>query len=149
MSNKMTSTEPILKTIDRYFELLKERDMEGLKQILSADIRVRYYGPEGALPWIGEFEGMAGFEEFLRIVAAHLDIVEVERIDTIADERKVVIQSRGCWRSKTTNKDIHGNMINIFSVKDGKITGYEVYNDTLAFARGMDLQAVGAAPRRD
>ncbi len=128
-----------MQTIDRYFELLKERDMEGLRQILSADIHVRYYGPKGALPWIGEFEGIAGFEEFLRIVAAHLDIVEVERMDTIANARKVVIQSRGCWRSKKTNKDIHGNMINIFSVKDGKITGYEVYNDTLAFARGMEI----------
>lgn len=126
-----------LDTIERFFQLLRERDREGLLHILAPDVRVRYYGPEGALPWVGEFHGTAGFENFLAIIAAHLDIVEVERLDTISTDRKVVVQSRGCWRSKATGKDIHGNMINVFTVARGKITGYEVYNDTLAFARGM------------
>lgn len=126
-----------LDTIEDYFRLLQQRDREGLRRLLSPGIRVRYYGPDGALPWIGEFHGLDGFDEFLGIIASHLDIVEVERLDTIADSRKVVVQSRGCWRSKTTGRDIYGSMINIFRVEAGRITGYEVYNDTLAFARGM------------
>lgn len=130
--------QEVLKTIERYYQLLKERDREGLLKLLAPDINVRFYGPAGALPWVGEFNGVKGFEEFLSIIASHLDIVEVERLDTISDDRKVVVQSRGCWRSKTTGNDIHGNMINIFSVDHGKITGYEVYNDTLAFARGLE-----------
>ena len=126
-----------LEIVEDFFRLLKQRDRDGLMRILSPDIVVRYYGPEGALPWVGEFSGVAGFDQFLGIIAAHLDIVEVERLYTMADDQKVMVQSRGCWRSKSTGKDIHGNMINVFTVDQDRITAYEVYNDTLAFARGM------------
>ena len=132
------SKQGVLEIIEEYYRLLKERNREGLLKMLSPDIRVRFYGPDGSLPWVGEFNGVEGFEEFLSIITSHLDIVEVERLDTIADDRKVVVQSRGCWRSKITGNDIRGNMINIFSIDQGKITGYEVYNDTLAFARGIN-----------
>lgn len=129
--------QEVLNTIEDYYRLLRERDRKGLLKMLAPDISVRFYGPEGSLPWVGEFTGAQGFEEFLNIIASHLDIVEIERLDSIADDRKVVVQSRGCWRSKTTGKNIYGDMINIFSVDHGKITRYEVYNDTLAFARGI------------
>lgn len=126
-----------LRIIEDYYRMLKARDREGLLGILAPNISIRYYGPEGALPWIGKFCGHAGFDKFLGIIASHLDIVEVARLATIADQRKVVVQTRGLWRSRTTGKEIHGNMVNIFTVEQGKISGYEVYNDTLAFARGM------------
>ena len=128
----------VLETIEQFYRLLKDRDREGLLEILSPDLRVRYYGPKGELPWVGEYIGTEGFKEFLDIIASHLDIVKTERLDTVTDDHKVVVQIRGCWRSKKTGKDIHGDMINIFSVDQGRITSYEVYNDTLAFARGIE-----------
>lgn len=129
--------QELLNLLETYYRLLKERDREGLLSLLAPDVCVRFYGPEGSLPWVGEYRGVQGFEEFLAVIASHLEIVEVERLNTIVDDGKVVVQSRGCWRSKTTGNHIHGDMINVFTIENGRIAGYEVYNDTLAFAKGI------------
>ena len=131
------SAESNLKIVETYFNLLKARDRDGLAGILSADILVRYHGPTGSMPWVGDFKGINGFQEFLAVIAGNFDIVEVNRIDTIANERKVVVQSKGHWRAKTTGKDIHASMVNVFSFDQNKISCYEVYADTLAFAEGV------------
>jgi len=125
--------------IARYYERLKNRDRDGLLELLSPDMRVKYYGPEGLLPFIGEFNGIDGFDRFFGIIQDNLDIVEVESLDQIASDTKLVVQARGVWRSKATGRDIRGNMVNVFTVADGRITQYEVYNDTAAFAVGMGL----------
>ena len=125
-------------TIDNYFTLLKNRDRKGLLAILHDDIRVVYYGPQGLLPWIGEYTGHAGFLHFLDIIAENLDIVEVQTLDRISDTRKVVVQCAGSWRVRTSGAVVSGNMVNVFTVRDDKIAAYEVYNDTAAFAAGMN-----------
>lgn len=132
----MSNTETI---VAQYYERLKGRDRDGLLQLLSPKMRVRYYGPEGLLPFVGEFNGIEGFDEFFGIIQDNLDIVEVETLDQVATDSKFIVQARGVWRSKATGREIHGNMVNVFSIDAGKITQYEVYNDTAAFAIGMGL----------
>ncbi|MDH3453232.1 MAG: nuclear transport factor 2 family protein [Gammaproteobacteria bacterium] len=124
-------------TVDAYYRLLAARDRSGLLALLSKDIKVAYHGPQNLLPWIGEFPGHAGFEEFFAIIAAHVDIVSMERLSLIADDSKVAVQCLGTWRIKTTGKEVNGHMVNIFGVDGEKITSYEVYADTAAFAAGM------------
>jgi len=126
--------------IDAYYRLLAARDRPGLLALLSRDVKVAYHGPRGLLPWIGEFDGHAGFKRFLAVIAEHVDIVSVERLCTIADEHKVAVQCIGTWRIKTTGRDVSGHMVNVFGVGNDKITSYEVYADTAAFAAGMPTQ---------
>lgn len=123
--------------IDRYYALLASRNRPDLLALLDDEICVRYYGPDGLLPWIGEFNGKRGYEEFFDIIATHLDIVEVETLDRVSDERKTVVQCRGCWRVRANGNEVVANMINVFSVVGGKVSEYEVYNDTAAFAAAM------------
>lgn len=132
----MSNTETI---IAQYYERLKNRDRDGLLELLSPDMRVKYYGPEGLLPFVGEFNGIDGFDRFFGIIQDNLDIVEVETLDKIPSDTKLVVQARGVWRSKATGREIRGNMVNVFTVDAGRITQYEVYNDTAAFAVGMGL----------
>jgi len=123
--------------IDRYYGLLASRNRSELLLLLDDEIRVRYYGPTGLLPWIGEYHGKSGYVEFFDVIASHLDVVEVETLDKISDARKTVVQCRGCWRVLANGNEVKGNMVNIFTVADGKVAVYEVYNDTAAFAAAM------------
>jgi len=128
-------------TVETYYRLLAARDRPGLLGLLSEDIKVAYHGPPDLLPWIGEYPGHAGFEEFLHIIAAHVDIVRVERLGLIADHNKIAVQCAGTWRIKATGKEVSGHMINVFGVDGEKIISYEVYADTAAFAAGMQGNA--------
>lgn len=135
----MSSTQEIIAS---YYQSLKNRDRETLLSLLSPDMTVRYYGPEGLLPFIGEFHGVDGFDRFYAIVTEHFDIREVEQLAEMVDGNRLIVQGRGVWHCKATAKDIHANMVNIFTVDNGRISSYEVYNDTAAFAVGMN--ALGA-----
>lgn len=138
VDKSLSNTETI---IAQYYDRLKNRDRDGLLELLSPQMRVKYYGPEGLLPFVGEFNGIEGFDEFFGIIQDNLEIVEVQTLDQIATESKLIVQARGVWRSKATGREIRGNMVNVFSIDAGKITQYEVYNDTAAFAIGMGLIA--------
>ena len=123
--------------IDDYYALLASRDRDGLLAVLSPDMTVAYNAPEGLFPWSGEFYGHTGFDRFLAVIAEHLEIVEIVQHRFISDSERVVVQCTGAWKVKATGHIVEGAMVNVFTVADGRITGYEVYADTAAFATGM------------
>lgn len=124
-------------TIEAYYRSLAARDRPGLLALLSEDIKIACYGPPGLLPWVGEFAGHTGFEAFFAVLAEHVEIVNVERLSVIADEHKVAVQCVGTWRIKANGRQVDGHMVNVFGVAGDRITRYEVYADTAAFAAAM------------
>ena len=58
-------------------------------------------------------------------------------IDTVVDNNKMVNQCAGSWKYKASGQVVNCSMVNVFTVKGGKITGYDVYVDTAAFAAGL------------
>ena len=125
--------------IERYYKLLAKRDIEGLHSILSPDVVVAYHAGEGRLPWAGRFEGIAGFDAFFGIVSSHCEVVSVERGDWIVEGNRVVVPCVGHWRIPATGADVRGSMLNIFTVNEGLVSGYDVHADTDAFVQGMEL----------
>lgn len=124
--------------IDRYYDLLAQRDREGLSEVLSHDIVVTYWGQEGQLPWAGTFDGIDGFWTFLGSVSEHLDIVEVERLRVVADDEAVIIACRGQWRVKASGHVVKAGMVNVFVVSNGRISAYDLYVDTAAFVSALN-----------
>lgn len=49
----------------------------------------------------------------------------------------LTMPSRGVWEYRDTGHVVKGGMVNVFTVESGKITSYEVYADTAAFADGF------------
>ncbi len=130
----MSSTKQI---VDNYYTCLKQRDRENLLGLLSSDIVVTYHAQDGQFPWAGKFYGIAGFDRFFSIIKDHLDIIEVTIIDSIVDNNKMVNQCQGTWQYKATGYVVKGGMVNVFTVEGDKITNYDVYADTAAFAAGL------------
>jgi ketosteroid isomerase-like protein len=131
----MASTRDI---VTDYYDFLKDRDRDSLLEILSADIVITYHAQTGQLPWAGRFDGIEGFDRFFSIIRDHLDIVEVKIVDSIDGDHKFVNFCEGKWKYKKSGYVVKGSMVNVFSVADGKITAYDVYADTAAFAAGLE-----------
>jgi uncharacterized protein len=123
--------------LDSYYAALRAGDFAALEQMLSPDICVRYYGPEGLLPWVGRHEGFAAYRRFLNLVREHLEIVEVTQEAVIADGEWVVVLGRGAWRARASGREIAANMTNAFRIVSGRIIEYRVYTDTAAFAAAL------------
>jgi len=130
----MSSTK---QTVDDYYRYLKQRDRENLLELLTDDIVVTYHAQEGQFPWGGKFQGKEGFDRFFSIIKDHLNVIEVTVEDSIVDENKLVNQCRGIWEFKASGRIVEGSMVNVFTVRNGKISGYDVYADTAAFAAGL------------
>jgi ketosteroid isomerase-like protein len=124
-------------TVDNYYYYLKERDREKLLELLADDIVVTYHAQEGQFPWGGKYFGKEGFDRFFSTIKEHLNIIEVSVEDSIVDENKLVNQCTGSWEYKANGHIVKGSMVNVFTVKDGKIAAYDVYADTAAFAAGL------------
>ena len=123
--------------IDCYYRYLKQRDREKLLGLLCEDIVVTYHAQPGQFPWAGQFHGIAGFDEFFRIIKDHLNVINVDVMASTAGGNRVINQCEGIWEYKNTGHVVKGSMVNVFTVESGQITGYEVYVDTAAFAAGF------------
>ncbi len=123
--------------ITAFYRHLKHRDQDSLHGLLADDIAVEYHAQPNAFPWSGTFSGKDGFDRFLDIIRTRLDVVEVSVVRSVSTPSQVVNLCRGKWRYRENGQLVEGDMVNVFSVRDGKIDRYDVYADTQAFAEGM------------
>lgn len=137
MNSNKEHRADINQVISSYYQLLKNRDREGLLELLSEDLIITYHGQPNQLPWAGEFHGVDGFDQFFSIIKSYMDVVEVSVLDSISDRNKVINQCQGSWKYKENDYVVNGSMVNVFTVESGKIVGYDVYADTAAFAAGL------------
>lgn len=116
---------------------MREGDRNGLRDVLSARIEVRYFGPRQRLPWAGIFRGLRGFDEFVKRVIEHLEILEAAELERIVDGTKVVIIGRARWRIRSSDTELRARSVTIFRVEAGEILEYHVHTDTAAFVEGL------------
>ena len=134
---KPTNQRPVEDVIADYYRFLKDRDQSGLRSILSDKITVTYHAQSSQFPWAGKFHGIDGFDQFFTLIKTYLNVVDVEIIHSTVGKDKIVNQCAGIWEYKDSGYVVKGSMVNIFSVDNGLITGYDVYADTAAFAAGF------------
>lgn len=123
--------------LDSYYAALRDGDFAVLEGLLAPDIRVRYFGPEGLLPWVGQHDGFEAYRRFLGLVRDALEIVRVEQEAVIAEGDWVVVLGHGHWRARATGRAIDVRMTNAFRFRDGRIAEYRVYTDTATFAAAL------------
>ena len=135
MQEKMHDTN---QTIDAYYAALKAGDRGEITALLSDDIQVDYYGPEGLFPWQGTWKGTAQFFAFLDSVAENLTIDAVTPMQRIIAEESAIIVLNGQWTIRKTGAKVTATVANIFTLKHGKIARYQVFTDTAAFGLGVE-----------
>lgn len=108
-------------------------DAAGIVAHLSPDIRV-WQTP--ALPWGGEYEGLAGFRRFGRTLREHVaSAVEIDQVFEAGDEVVVIGRTVGATKAKGTPFSVA--IAHVLTVKDGKIVRARYFIDTPAMLAAL------------
>jgi ketosteroid isomerase-like protein len=92
------------------------------------------------------WRGFDAYRDFLGRVGAALEILEVTPAARIVDGARVIVLLDGRWRARATGREVAARVVNIFTLRDGQVAGYEVFHDTAALweaLSGQDLPPAG------
>jgi steroid delta-isomerase-like uncharacterized protein len=135
------SVETNRATVERFFEAINRRDVNGLDDICAPDFTLHFPGVPAPL-------SREGAKQFFGMFFAAFPDIHHSLEDVLTDGHKVAIRMtiRGTQQGEfqglpVSGKPINIGSLNIFYVVEGKITEQWVETDTL----GM-LQQLGAVP---
>lgn len=120
-----------------WYAAIRAGDAAALRAAATDDLRIAYRGRPGLLPWSGEWRGVARAMEFFAHVARCLEVLEVTPLRRIAAGETIVVVLRGRWRGRTSGREIAAEVVNIFTLHEGRVAAYEVFHDTAALWEAM------------
>jgi ketosteroid isomerase-like protein len=132
-------TEDVLSA---WYAAIRAGDGAALAAAATPDLRIRYGGRPGLLPWSGTWEGIAAARAFFDRVAAHLEVLEVVPLRRIVDGETVVVVLAGRWRARSTGREVAAQVVNVFTLREGRVAAYEVFHDTAALWEALTGEAL-------
>ena len=120
--------------IQQIFACFGQGDVPGILSKLADDVRWQAT-PADNVPWTGARQGHAGALDFFSALGASEDILQFEPCDFIAQGDKVVVNVQYKARAKATGREYTSNLIQIWTVQQGKVTNVDEYHNTAAAAR--------------
>jgi uncharacterized protein len=111
----------------------KSGDIQALVSLLSDDVEWQLPEIEG-VPFAGQRRGREEVAQFFATLADAQDVRQFEPRELIAQGEKVVALGHYTWHVKSTGREYGGNWAHVFTIRDGKITGFHEYTDTAAAA---------------
>jgi ketosteroid isomerase-like protein len=103
--------------------------------LFSADVQFEVPGDVGALPWIGRRTGRVAVLDFIRGTRRLIERVRFDVPGILADEDRAVIFGDLASKVNATGKMLESPFALILSVSEGKITRFQMLEDTFAVSR--------------
>ncbi|HEX4949148.1 MAG TPA: nuclear transport factor 2 family protein [Blastocatellia bacterium] len=122
--------------IQQAFACFGQGDVPGILNTLSDDVRW-WVAPVANVPFTGTRHGHAGAAEFFSLMAECEDVLQFEPRDFIAQGDQVVVRGQYAGRVKATGREYSTYFIHIFTLRDGKVTGFDEYTDTAAIEKAF------------
>jgi uncharacterized protein len=126
--NKMNEQENT-KVVQQAYQYFKSGNIEGVLSLISDDADWRLPKVEN-MPHSGTRKGLAQITEFFSILADVQDAKIFDPNQFIAQGDRVVALGHYLWLVKRTNREYESDFVHVFTVRDGKITGFDEYFDT-------------------
>jgi hypothetical protein len=133
----MTAPDEVQGVLDRWYAAIRSADAEALAAAASPDVVVRWNGPPDRIPWAGEHPGVAAAGAFFRTIGMHLEVLSVVPVERVAEGDRVVIILAGRWRVRSNGRLVEARAANLFTLREGRVAGYEVFPDSAAFAAAL------------
>ena len=129
------------------YQLFQRGDIPHLLQKYHDD--AVWIEPEAEnVPFAGKHDGIAEIARFFEQLDAATQAIRFEPKEFIADGDKVVVTGDATWRVKATGRSFDSPWVHVFTIRDGKIAGFQSYHDTAAGERAFrpDQPGQAAAP---
>lgn len=111
------------------FEAFGRGDVGFILGELTDDVRfVSHLDP--AVPWAGEFVGKEQVAGYFQAMGTAVEISGHPVTSTTAEDDRVVAKGEVNFRVRETGRTGSSTWVYIFTMQDGKVAGFEQFNDT-------------------
>jgi len=112
-------------------------DIQGLLALFAEDIE--WIAPGEGLPRAGTYRGQAAVADLLQKLSETVEFSSFEPREFVAEGDRVLVAGFESGRLKATNRTFEGHWVMAFTVRKGRVTNVQEYNDTLALARAFEM----------
>jgi uncharacterized protein len=117
------------KTVKQAYDYFKSGNIEGVLGLMSNEVDWRLPNVEN-MPHAGTRKGIEQVSEFFSLLDEVQDAKQFDPNEFIAQGDRVVAMGHYIWKVKPTNREYESDFVHVFTVRDGKITGFDEYFDT-------------------
>ena len=96
----------------------------GMGATLDPDVQL-HQSPD--LPWGGDWVGYEGFKGWSIEMSRHFDVVDVQDAKFFENDDQILILCQLTTRSRTTGEVLTAPMVQVVTVKDGRITEFRPF----------------------
>ena len=122
-------------TVEEFFRRNASGDPpEHIAELVREDVDWYVAGDVHVVPWIGRKEGRAGVADFYRELRQQVIAEKFEITDMLATENRVVVLGELASRVRNTGKLIETEFAFDFTVEDGQIVRFRLFEDSHAVA---------------
>jgi uncharacterized protein len=124
------------KVVQAILESFGRGDIVGLLGNVAEDV---VWSAPGAssVPYYGERRGHAGVKDFFNQLGSNVTFESFEPGEFVAEGDKVVVLGRERGRVSATGKTFDNDWALVFTVRDGKVTNFFLYENTSALAEAF------------
>ena len=138
----MGSIQDNTRIVQEGYAAFARSDIQGLLALLADD--VEWIIPNSGGPLGGTYRGHAGVAAFFQKLAGEADILAFEPREFVAQGDRVLVVGWERVKVKSTSRTAELHWVMAFTVRDGKVTHFQEYTDTLAIAGAYGLSARAA-----
>jgi uncharacterized protein len=107
-------------------------DIAALLNLLTEDVSWFLPGPKEVVPFLGLRRGRDQVKQFFSSLADSQEPEQFEPSQFIAQGDQVVSLGHYRWRVKSTGRKFEADFAHVFTIRNGKISGFHEYADTQA-----------------
>lgn len=122
--------------VNAYFEAFGARDLDRLLSFFSADASWIVPGDPKLTPWVGERTGPDDIRRFFELFfeAAEPLAFDVHSFTEVGEDQ-VLIVGRFAYRFDGSGLEFDDEFVQRYTIGDGKITAFRIFEDSLGLAR--------------
>jgi ketosteroid isomerase-like protein len=131
------------------YDAFKRGDLETL--FANSDPNIEWFSNADPLliPWGGERKGLSGMKAYFAELAGHVDFEKFEPQEFFAGDDSVTVIVRMITRMKPSGVGNEGEALQLFKIRDGKVTAFRDYGNTHAVVQaycGGDIHSAAMTP---
>jgi ketosteroid isomerase-like protein len=124
------SEQDNIQIVKEAYAAFKSGDIQAVLDKLSDDVVWSLPGPTDILPVSGERRGREQVGQFFSALDENQEARQFEPQEFVAQGEKVVVLGQYRWLVKKTGREFASDWAHVFTVRDGKVVGFQEYYDT-------------------
>jgi ketosteroid isomerase-like protein len=117
------------KLVQQAYQHFKQGNIPAVLELMAEN--VEWHTPEiENISFSGTRVGRAKVGEFFSLLAQHQDALQFEPQQFVAQDDKVVALGQYEWKIKKTGRTYKSPFAHVFTIREGRVTGFHEYLDT-------------------